>query len=328
MKKTILATLVAFSAIGANAAEINVNVPAEVYGKVGVSVDAYQVGDKTAGTQEDKTDLNVTRNTEVGLKGAADVSNGFEAAYDVRLGFEGNDGDYEAALKRANVTVKNDLVFVTAGKAESTYDQATRKMDVFADTFAAEPVKGQAEFELYDGVEAREQVTVGVTPIKDLTLSVDVAGDDLGDTLAVSGKYSIQGLDLAAGYEATDGLVDTKDTDVDSIKVGAGYDFAGVGVDGLYVGFIHEDADFDKGGDDFTTDSVTASYALTADIKLAAGYAVKDIDSASRNDVETLRFGADYAFAKDVTVKAGYALVTEDGKDDQEQFTAGVIYKF
>ncbi|WP_210498237.1 porin [Vibrio crassostreae] len=331
MKKTILATLVGFMAVGAQAAEVTPT--ADVYGQVGIAVDAF---DGVAVGEE--TEINATRNTEFGIRGGAAINEAFKADYDLRVGFT---ADKEAELSRANVKIAHDKFFVTAGIAESSFDNATSKMDVFDSTFTG-------EFEVFDRVRASEMVTLGVTPVAGLEVAIDFAGKDfeagdlvaeqeIGDEINLAVTYQVKGFDLGLGYktaaltEVEDQGTPVGDIDMTSAKFGAGYDFAHMGVNGLYVGGVYQMTTVEQGtySEDLTLASVTAGYELGHGVTLAGGYAIADSDQAD-DSVNTLRLGVDYAAAKNVVVKAGYAVISTDAADveDESLLTAGVIYNF
>lgn len=322
MKKTILASFVAFAAVGAHATEVSeVKLPTvELYGQVGASVDALDQGGESV------TDFNAVRNTEFGIKGSTTLNPAFDLSYDVRLSVDEDAEGVFVDPARYNVTIAHDKFFVTAGKAESSYDNSTRKMDVFSSTFTS-------DFELFDGVAAEEMITLGVTPVAGLKVAVDISGENLGDTIAVGATYSAHGFDLGAGYSATD--VDAADTesgekeDYSSYRLGLGFDFGTVGVAGLYAGIAHEATEDNSGAAKEESDitSMTVGYSVTPALTLSAGYAMgSDVDS---KDVDTMRFAADYALSSELTLKAGYAQIDAEAKADKDSIlTAGFIYKF
>lgn len=320
MKKTILA--LALTAISGSAfanTTIELPVTGEFYGKVGASADFVDYE-----AEADRIDdLNVTRNTEVGVRGEAGSFKSIDFEYDVRLGFDAADQattetDYTVDLSRANVTAKHDKFHVTVGLAESNYDAATRKFDVFDSSF-------KSDFELFDGVSTDEAIELGITPSEALKLTVQLSGEEIADTTAIGVEFGVKGVDLAAALAKTD----IKDgAEHESYKFAAGYDFSAVQspiFEGFYVGVVHEERD-DKVTDvQSSTTSVTVDKQF-GDVTVALGYATSDHGVADVKDTETLRVAVDYQITDNVVAKTGYAQHEGDEKDSM--FTVGMIYNF
>ncbi len=318
MKKTILAlALTAISGSALANTTIELPVTADVYGKVGVSADFLDYAD------ENIDDLNVARNTEFGIKGEAGSYKSIDLAYDLRVDFQDKESattetDYTVDLSRANVTASHDKFYVTVGLAENSYDNNTRKFDVFADTFTS-------DFEVFDGVSADEAIELGLTPSESLKLSVQAIGEQIADTTSFGAEFSAKGFDLSAAYTQTD----IKDgLESDAYKFGAGYDFSAlqspVFAD-LYVGVVHEERDDKTNKVESSTTSVTAGKTFGA-ATVALGYATTDFGQEGVVDADMIRVALDYALTESVTAKAGYAVV--DAEKEDSMFTVGMLYKF
>lgn len=322
MKKTILSLCLAAASTSAFAAQttsIELPVSADLYGKVGVSADFLDYAD------EKVDDLNLVRNTEIGVMGGADLNEQFKVKYDVRVGFEDKDkhtteSDYVVDLTRANATLVHSKFFVTAGLAESGYDNATRKFDVFANTFTS-------DWELFDSVDTAEAIAIGLTPVENLTLGFEVSGEEIADTAAFTAAFAIEGVDLAAAYTATD-IKEGDDTE--AFKFGAGYGFQHIDsalTNGLYVGLIHEKHEDNVSTVKSSTTSFTAEKALNETVEIAIGYAVTDLGIKGQDDVTSYRVAADFHVTSNIVATTGYARHEQD-KTDESIFTAGVIYNF
>lgn len=313
MKKAILATLVSAIAVSgaANAAT------AEVYGSVGVNYDTQKFnGDN----REDG--INATRGTDFGIRGEAATTGALTVSYDMRAEF---DDEEKLEMSRANVTIGTEMFDVTAGKAESVFDNSTRGFDKFDGHFTG-------DFERFDSVHADERIGLTVRPVSGLTLGMDIAGgekdgSDFGDELAFAAQYEIAGVTLAGAFTRID-IED--DVDVRAYRLGAGYDFAGVGVEGLTVGAAFEESK------DRTEDqrnrmfAITGAYEMTSDLTLIAGYGSEKGDDDEAERINITRVAVDYAITDAVVATAGYAHISHDetGRDSDSMGTVGIAYNF
>lgn len=317
MKKAILATLVSAIAVAGTANAATTDVTAEVYGKVGVSYDSHDA------QNADRTDeINALRNTEFGIRGQVANTEKVSVGYDLRADFDENE---KAQLSRANITLGTEFVDMTAGKAESVYDNATRDFDKFDGHFTG-------EFEKFDTVDVADSVSFAGSPVAGLDVAVELSKPEaaeakFGDAYAVTAKYALNAATFAAGYEKADL---GEDKEADAWKIGAGYDFADLGVQGLTAGLTYEDAEENKN----TTETLgfTAAYDVTADITVIAGYANSEFkaDGASESKEHNLaRFAVDYAIADNVTATAGFAHIAKDkGENNEFMHTVGMKYTF
>ncbi|CAH7350635.1 putative Porin_4 domain-containing protein [Vibrio chagasii] len=313
MKKAILATLVSAIAVSgaANAAT------AEVYGSVGVNYDTQKFGDT------DRVDgINAARGTDFGIRGEAATTGALTVSYDMRAEF---DDEERLEMSRANVTIGTEMADLTVGKAESVFHNSTRAFDKFDGHFTG-------DFERFDSVDAVERAVLTVRPVAGLTLGMDVAGSEkdgseFGDALAFAAQYEIAGVTLAGAFERND-VEDEEDTR--AYRLGAGYDFSAVGVDGLTVGAAFEELK------DRTEDSrdrmfaITGAYEMTSDLTLIAGFSTEkgDEDYADRSNIT--RVAVDYAITDAVVATAGYAHISHDetGRDSDSMGTVGIAYNF
>ncbi|MDK9793244.1 porin [Vibrio sp. D431a] len=319
MKKAILATLVSTLAVSgaANAATTEI-ASAELYGTVGVSYDSHNA------QNTDRTDeINALRNTEFGIRGEVATTGKVSVAYDLRTEFD--EADEKAYLSRANITLGTEFGNLTVGKAESSYDNVTRDFDKFDGHFTS-------DFEVFDAVDVNETVSFAATPVTGLDVALDIAKPEsneakFGDSYALAAKYSIKSATFSAGYEKAD-LNEADESE--AWKIGAGYDFAAMGVDGLSAGLTFENAEFNK--DKVESIGFTAAYDVTADITVIAGYANAEFtaEGAKAEDQNLARFAVDYSITDNVTATAGFAHIEKDAKGENNEYmhTVGVKYEF
>lgn len=338
MKKTILATAVGvFSMVGVAQAtpaySTDQHVP-EVYGQVGASYDHVKGG---------KNEMNYLRNSEIGVRGGVNAAD-IMATYDIRVkGEEGFDGSDKAEFDKVELGLSQGAFALHAGKIESRYDLATRKMDTFGNQFRdvriADGVTTNA-FQAFDHVGTSNGLALSADVFEGVGLFVEVSeGDhleaDLGDVYTLGGSFSAHGLDFTVAYSDTD----ADDAKHNETKFGLGYDFSEIGGEGLYLGAIHEySKESIVGGFDIDEKSKTTgfsgSYKMTDAATLHLGYAfskTKDKADSSKvvADDRLARVGINYAMTENLSFDLAYGELKDKLVDEKDKFTTlGATYRF
>ena len=346
MKKMILsAVAVSLSSVAAHAATNTTVSNPEIYGNLGVSLDHY----KLAGVDH-KSAIDYTRNTKIGVRGDADVS-GIHSTYEIEGKFKPQTNVF--GLSKAEVNLGLGMTNVTLGKFDSRFGEVTGNMDAFGNTF------NNTKFD--HGANSVTGVAVSVSPIQDLTVGVQVNGQDqnrtFGKQASLFAKYSVNNLDLAAGYQltskikghvkgatgfaavvpatdaktpATDAKTPAKVAPVAQTLVGgvgktqafnlaAGYTIDNVYVDGYFSESKAKDAKAN------ITTGVAAAYNVDENLIVKAGYDFNRDEMKVKTN--TFRVAAQYNI-NDVELDLGFANAKSKGKKSDNLMTAGVVYKF
>lgn len=305
MKKSILVAAMALATFGANAASTTtaeLSAP-QIYGKVGVS----------ANYVNENTELDYLSNTEVGVKGQAGVAHNIKATYAVEGEFN-NDEKFE--LSKLEVGVDYDMFSARMGKMDSRFDMVSNDFDVFGDTFSG------TSFDRDDSTVTG--VALSVNPITDLEVGLQVSGQEsdveLGDNLAVFANYTINNLDLSAGYEFDAKNADKgRAVDTQKASVAAGYTLGDANVSAFF-----NTAKADK-KDAENTFGVQGAYRVTDAATLKAGY-----ERADSTETNTYRIAAQYDLSDNFELNAGYGYSKADtkGAKSDDLVTVGAVYTF
>ncbi|PSV00924.1 porin [Photobacterium kishitanii] len=307
MKKSILVAAMALATFGANAAPttaVDLSAP-QLYGKVGVSVDHVN----------ETTVMDYLSNTEVGVHGTAGVPHNIKASYDVKGEFNAKD---QFELSKLDIGLDYDMFSAHFGKIDSRYSKVTTDFDVFDNVFSGTtfdrdyvPVTGLA---------------VSANPITDLEVGIQVSGQEssveLGHNIALYSNYSINNLDLSAGYEFEAKDIDNgRATDAHGFSLAAGYTLGDISASTY---FISHKVDGVKADNTF---GIQSAYQLTDTVALKAGYehAKTGVTKAKTN---TYRVAAQYDLTDALEFNAGYGNVKTTGHSSDDLLTVGAVYKF
>lgn len=313
MKKMFLSALaLSLSSVAAHAATsataaTSVSNP-EIYGTLGVSVDHFH----KAGEHNEHAALDYTRNTMIGLRGDANV-NGIKTTYAVEGKFAPETNVF--GLDVAEVNLGLGMANVSVGKFDDRFAQVAGNMDAFSDTFND-----------IAGVDHRANsitgLAVSVSPIQDLNVGVQVSGQDdtakeFGKDVALFTHYSLNNLDLAAGYQIKS-KTDTRLVKSQAFSLAAGYTINDIYVDGYFT------QDKAKGEKALNTTGFAAAYNIDENIVVKGGY---DFQKQDHMKMNTFRVAAQYNI-NDVELNLGYANAKQKGQKADDLMTAGVVYKF
>jgi predicted porin len=312
----------------------------KIYGKINVTADSEDFsngGDATADYDQWEINSNASR---IGVKGKAELSEGFYAIYKAEFEVYVDDGD--SGGSKGNDTFEQRNVYVglsgkagtiIVGKNDTPTKLAQKKIDLFGD------LSGDIK-NTFEGENRESNIVIYTTPkMNGFAASIaavtsegdDVDGDGKGDdgfdgqSLAVSYTYDDLYLALAADQDI-DGL--------DVLRAVAQYK-----VGEWQFGFMYQDAESvlnntDGGYKDEDGYFVSVAYKLNSKIKLKAQYGEIEGDKAGgvSYEEETLSLGLDYKLAKNTKLFGYYTVNTDDQTDNTEDQTkiigVGVEHKF
>jgi predicted porin len=243
VKKRILPAVIA--AISANAFADTPNV--NVYGKVDVSYDSIRTGTATNGTNGVTSNRVASNTTYLGFKGSEDLGDGLSAIWqiesvvnvgDAAINGAGTSGG-TFATRNSFLGLKNDSFgTVLAGRHDTPYKLATRRLDQFADGIADNrSLVGTAGNAAFDG--RQDQVLAYISPsLGGLTVAAahvnlvptqSTVGLNANAT-SVAAWYDANGFYAALAYEAHNNLTSTfiGATSEKAVKIGIGYTQEGV----------------------------------------------------------------------------------------------------
>lgn len=310
MKKMILsAVAVSLSSVAAHAATNTTVSNPEIYGNLGVSIDHFH----KAGEHNEKAALDYTRNTKLGVRGDASV-NGVHTTYAVESKFDPEQNN-ALILDKAEVNLGLGMANVTVGKFDNRFEQVAGDMDAFSDTFNG--IDG-----VDHGASSVTGVAVSVSPIQDLNVGVQVSGQEdtakeFGKDVAVFSHYSLDNLDLSAGYQVK-AKSDSRPVKSQAFSLAAGYTIDNVYVDGYFT------QDKAKGEKALNKTGLAAAYNIDENLVVKGGY---DFQKQDKMKTNTFRVAAQYNI-NDVELNVGYANSKVKGEKADNLMTAGVVYKF
>ncbi len=104
-----------------------------LYGKIHLSVDSHDNnGSSSAGTQYDEWSLQ-SNSSRVGVKGSEDLGNGMKVGYLIEWGVTMDGNASNMTSRNRAVTLSGDWGTALAGKWDTPYKTAGRKVEIFAD---------------------------------------------------------------------------------------------------------------------------------------------------------------------------------------------------
>lgn len=366
MQKKIIALAIA-SALTAPAVAMADSVGnVAMYGQVNLSVDRVNDGVVTTATDKSSTNMRLTNNSSrLGVKGSEDIGGGLTAMFQAE-GVVAATGTNAAFSFDRNTFIgvsSADLGTALVGRHDTPYKIATRGLDIFVDTTAADNRgltgsgtggmmgNGVHDARLNNAVAYISPSFSGLTVAAATALGADsatfAAGDRKGKAFSLAGMYGMEGLSASLAYQkitfgtSTSGSLGAAPASVGdstkAIKLGASY-----AIDAFKVNAIvekvtgTEDVPTPTTGDTTNTNLYLAGqYSLSATdaVKLAytkrgdqktAGAATNPDDS-----VKQVALGYDHSMSKRTSVYALYTKVTAAGAAaDPSTISLGMKHAF
>ncbi len=348
MNKKLIAAAIA-AVVAAPAA---VAADTTLYGKVNVSIQANDNGDKG-----DNYTVN-SNASRIGIKGSEDLGNGLKAIFKYEMGYDVTDGGAKNDVKDANgntigttsgtpISARNAYVglsgsfgTVLAGRHDTPakvayYASGTDVLDgTPADLNELGFTEKRADNAIayispnFSGVTVAAAVVPGEGTGK--TAATDNPANGLADAYSLAVIYGGGGLKVGIGYEVFSGDVNnaanstaTNLVDQKMWQVGASYTFGD-----FTVGAQYEDkSDIDGvAGDDHTIWALSGK-ANFGNNYVAVTYGEKD-PSGANNTVKRFGIGVGHKFSKRTQVYAAYANQDNAGTADTSNFALGMIHTF
>jgi len=359
MKKHLIALAVA-AAVAAPAAMADTT----LYGKAHISVD-YLDSDVVAGN--DGSNIGVSSNSSrLGVKGVEKLSSGLSAIYqyEVTVNVSNNEevgkDDLFGNARNSFVGLTGGFGTVIAGIHDTPAKGVGRDYDLFGDQVGDSRNLIGSKTGNGVGFDLRTaNVVAYVTPNMggfsatlayvtdhDAGILTDTYDDNNQDAYSLSAKYKAKMFDIAAAYEAhnLDRAAATPTDSESVVRVGAGVNFAGFRVQGLYQQAT--DAGFVVGKDQ-TVWGMGASYMFGKNKVKAQYFNAESYDTAKDTGAAMWAVGYDYSLSKQTTVYAAYANTSNDDAakytvskgghgdyltpvvgGDASAFSVGVVHKF
>ena len=315
----------------------------KLYGKINVSVDKTQteVGSIVGGSSVNTTDQDqweVNSNaSRIGVKGKAELSEGFYAIYKAEFEMYVDDGQ-----KASNQTFSQRNIYVglsgkagtiIVGKNDTPTKLAQKKIDLFGD------LNGDIK-NTFQGENREDNIIIYTTPkMNGFAASIAAVASE-GETInGVNGKEDdgFDGTSFALSYTNDDLYLslasDNEINGVDLLRAVAQYK-----VGDWQLGFMYQDAEAVSGSADEDGYFVSVAYKLNSKIKLKAQYGEIDGENSAGSDIEeeTLSLGLDYKLAKNTKLFGYYTVNTDQVKavnspsveTEEKTLGVGVEHKF
>lgn len=341
MKKGLIALALAgmFVAPAAMADTSNVN----IYGTIDVGYASMSNGTSAAGVAGTNTNQISSQTTKLGLKGSEDLGDGLSAIWQIEQQIDidnaGNTGSTNNTLAGRNsfLGLKSDSMgTVLMGRHDTPYKIATRKLDLFADSFGDNRALMGGGTTAGGGVggaahDARlTNVLAYISPsMSGFTVAAAYAAGGETATVAtnsvkgaawsLAGMYDAGPLYLSLGYQAIDyggtgtgTLAGTANNKYTATKLGAQYQIDALTINGAFektkYTYASGAAD-DIGRTDWT---IGAKYTFGNDaVKIAYTHA-GNVANVTNKAASMVALGYDHILSKRTTVYAQYATINND----------------
>ena len=257
MKKLLLAATVA--AMGVSAAQA----APTLYGKINLSVD--QIENNSFIKDQDKSELN-SNASRIGVKGEEKLTDNVSAVYvaEWEISADGDESDAQTFKKRnlfgglkfANVGTLKAGIFDSyfknaAGKYQDIFNDHT--LDITNMMYGEDRLKNSIGFETDKKMLGGLQFNILAQQGEDATKDYATSGqkgkrDGFGDSISTSLTYDNKDVGIAlalAGNFGVEGKYAGVDKKLysDAVRVTGSYDFSKVGVNGLVLGALYQQAE-------------------------------------------------------------------------------------
>jgi predicted porin len=344
MQKKIIALAIA-SALTAPAMAF---AEATVYGQADLSIDRINDGNTNSGTSYNL----VSNESRIGLKGSEDAGNGMSVVWQVEAGIGMDTGNTTAGqLFNRNTYLGLSgagMGTILAGRYDTPYKISTRRLDVFADTEAADN-RGLAGISMMGaGHDVRRSNSLVYLSPSWGGFSL-AAGTTFGAENAPSGATKGTALSLAGMYEAGPLYATLA---YDSLKYGTVGDLAAVGpiavndeakawkagvgyaMDAITVNAVIEKPKFTQaigGGSSSSTNLyLGGKFAISTTDAIKLAYTKRGDTSGATNNAKQYALGYDHNMSSNTTVYALYTKITDNtaGAPDPSTISVGVKHSF
>jgi predicted porin len=344
MQKKIIALAIA-SALTAPAMAF---AEATVYGQADLSIDRINDGNTNSGTSYNL----VSNESRIGLKGSEDAGNGMSVVWQVEAGIGMDTGNTTAGqLFNRNTYLGLSgagMGTILAGRYDTPYKISTRRLDVFADTEAADN-RGLAGISMMGaGHDVRRSNSLVYLSPSWGGFSL-AAGTTFGAENAPSGATKGTALSLAGMYEAGPLYATLA---YDSLKYGTVGDLAAVGpiavndeakawkagvgyaMDAITVNAVIEKPKFTQaigGGSSSSTNLyLGGKFAISTTDAIKLAYTKRGDTSGATNNAKQYALGYDHNMSSNTTVYALYTKITDNtvGAADPSTISVGVKHSF
>lgn len=349
MQKKIIALAIA-SALTAPAMAF---AEATVYGQANLSIDRINDGNTNSGTSYNL----VSNESRIGLKGSEDAGSGMSVVWQVEAGIGMDTGSTTTAqLFNRNTYLGLSgagMGTILAGRYDTPYKISTRRLDVFADTEAADN-RGLASMAaggrgmMGEGHDVRRSNSLVYLSPSWGGFSL-AAGTTFGAEGAPSGSTKGTALSLAGMYEAGPLYATLA---YDSLKYGSFGDLnatpagfavndelkawkAGVGyaMDAITLNAVIEKPKFTAaaGGSSSSTNLYLAGkFAISTTDAIKLAYTKRGDTSGATNNAKQYAIGYDHNMSSNTTVYALYTKLTDNsfGAADPSTISVGIKHSF
>jgi predicted porin len=350
---------------------------ATVYGKINMS---YDMVDDGATTNSQTTNQLVSNNSRIGFKGSEDLGGGMSAIWQMEatVGMDNGTGASTTSAYGANpattlfdrntwLGVKTGFGTLMAGRNDTVYKTATRRLDVFGDQLANDnrkslgvnlmgsgyhnarlgnslnyvsPKLGDA-FSIAVSTVFGAEAAAGASPKKGDLMSLAAAYDQgpiyaalAYQTMTVGGAGTG---DLAAGNisaaNSMTGVASAVDDEATAFKLGGSFK-----MDAFTIGAEYEDVSYTTKLTNAETTGTNMYLAGTFNFspadKIKLSYTVRGATETASvkatNEATAMAIGYDHAMSKNTTVYASYTTVDQEvtGGADPSAFNIGMVTSF
>lgn len=306
MKKMIFTAVLLASASLANAQNV------EVYGKMRVYQESYQLGSTSSVTQM------TSDYSRFGIRGSEDLGQGLKARFTVETGLA-MDSPSATTLgdRQSTVGLANQFGSVDLGRSKHALGRAIDNFDTFGNALFSSTLSVHAS----QGSRFSNAAFVSVKPTKNVTVNYDHGNSETPGV----GAYQAAGVDLTVGNLAATVTVFDNNQNSRSTLVGARYNLQSTGT--TFYSMYSKDEVIGK-------ESTGASAGLAqkvagTNLTGLVGYGKKNDKSISNEDVTAYNVGLNYNLSKRTILLARY--VREDNTNntkDLRRVAVGMEHNF
>lgn len=282
MNKKLLAMAVGAAMVAGSAA---VMADATVYGKINVGVVSFDDGDKATGAKADGIAI-FDESSRLGVKGSMGLDNGMKAIFKMEgtVDLEGPGGF--SFNRDTYIGLTGDFGEVTMGRRNTSYKDATGKMDLFSDMWGDFTGSGFGDFDQREENMIRYKNKFGM-----VSLSVDLQmAEGVDDGVSATGDETAMGNSIAVGFAPMKGVMVSLASATCGGTCAAGAEDASAQKLGVQwkggqhlVNFVYKMQD-DAGAVDPEETIMALQYGLSMGMNsLQLGYQTLDADAADSN---------------------------------------------
>jgi len=318
--KTIVLAIGA--ALAASAAHADVDLMAkevQIYGKLHVSADYYDLGSATGATNNSTGGELTSNSSRIGFKGEKKFSDNlsgiwmFESTIDVSgesgtlsarnryLGLTGPGGTLKAGIH--DTPFKDMLGYTmfgdTVGDSRNILGQLSNGTNLF-NVRAASMIRYELGLGGFNG-------SLEYSPDAKGTTTPDSAGNNYAVT-SLSLGYKIGGLDIAGAYEKQDNISNVNNANANGYRIGVKYKIADLTVGGIYEGLTDDGYGARVERNAY---GVNVAYKISG-ITLAGQYLKADTSGIGNDGASNYSVGAYYDLAKSAQIYGVYSSIKND----------------